>query len=187
MWLFSFILVPVVVCALLPQIILSSLTENAQRKKGKLICKWPKAYRFVAFLGVLLFSFLLIMCYFTTEEQSVFIMILYILLIIFLIISTAFCYICFRNKIIVDLEKKELLIYRLIAPKRRVTFASIYYTDKSKKEILIVKDCEKKKLFSCVIFLTGYPVLANCLKVIIKNNQNQEPIDIEKIVKLIYV
>lgn len=187
MWRFSFILVPVVVCALLPQIILSSLTENAQQKKGKLICKWAKAYRVVAFLGVFLFSFLLIMCYFTTEEQSLFVIILYVFLIIFLIIFSIFCYICFRNKIVIDVERQEILVYKLFTPKKRVAFADIYYEDKSKKEFIIVKDCKKKKLFSYVIFLTGYPVLENCLKVIIKNNQNQEPIDIEKIVKLIYV
>lgn len=181
MWQISFILVPIVICALLPQIIISSFTEKVKIKERKLICKWPKAYRIVSFIGVLLFSFLLIMFCLTTDEWNLIIIILYVFLIVFLILSTIFCYICFRNKIVINVERQEILVYRLIAPKKRVAFTSIYYEDKSKKEIFIVKDSDKKKLFSYVIFLTGTAEVTNCLKIIIENNQNHEPIDTEKI------
>lgn len=182
MWQMSFILAPIVVGLLLPHIIISSLAEKAELKKGKLICKWANAYRVVSILGVLLFSFLLLMCCLTIREWDLITIILCVFLIAFLIIFTIFCYICFRNKIVIDIERQEILVYKLIAPKKRVAFTDIYYEDRSKKEIITVKDFDKKKLFSYVIFLTGYPILANCLKVIIKNNQNQEPIDIKKLI-----
>ena len=81
-----------------------------------------------------------------------------------------------------DLDKQKVIIKRLYLPKKVVLFSEIYEYD-SKMEM--VKDKNGKKLFYSVSFLTGGGCLSNCLNIIINNNKKNEPIDKDKLKKML--
>ena len=182
MWWFSFILIPIVVSIVLPWVIYTSIIENGKLKKDKFICKCPIIYGIISIVGVLLFSFIFLMVYLTSEEKEF--DFLYIILLITILIFTVFSYICFRYKIVLDIMNEEIIIYRLFAVKRHFELKSIYSL-KLKDEASIIYGVNNKKLFCIFNLLSGYPILISCLRVVIENNISQEPLALERLKELL--
>lgn len=185
---FSFILASVAVSLFLPWVLSKAFTEKGTFKDGKIICKSSIVLRILFLLGALLFFFILLMCYLTEEEMDIISYIFYPIAFLFMVIFLIISYIFTRYKIICDINKQEIIIYRLFAPKKRIPFSCIYSQERN-REITTVKDRNNKVLFvfpSTVLFLgSGYYALNSCLCAAIKSNQNQEPIDMKEINRLL--
>lgn len=178
MWQISLLLVPIIVVITVPWIIYISITENGQLFKDKFICKCPTIFRCLSIVGLLIFSFILLMIYITDEIKQInFVYIMsFVMLILFMLLN----YICFRYKIVFDINNSEIVVYRIFKIKKRFDFKNIYAI-KTHNEKLGVYGLNNKKLFDVIIFLTGYPILKSCLRIIIENNVNHKPFEFEKL------
>lgn len=180
MWIPVTLIVSLSVALFLPKIIISSLLECGKIKNGKLICRCPKTFRIILLMGVLMFScfvFLLL----KKEIKGIEIALL-IIMILFDLIFIIPCYICMRYKIVMDIDKQKIVVYRLHLLKKEISFSNLCGIKKG--NLVAVNDKDSKTLFYYSKYMSGAGCLENCLNVIVKNNQRNEPINIVELQRL---
>lgn len=180
MWIPVTLIAGMSVSVLLPWIIFSAITEKGRIKKGKLICKCPRAVQIILLIGVIMFSFFVVLL--LKKEMKGIEIALLIIMSFFDLILIIPCYICFRYKIIMDIEQGKIIIHRLCMLKKVINFSRIFKMEGN--ELAIVKDENNRKLFYYSMYMAGSGCLSNCIKIIIRNNQKNEPIDIKELQKM---
>lgn len=161
-----------------------SFISKGKIKKNRLICHCPPIFLWILLFGESLWTLIFVLA--LMQDLKVGIGIVEILLysfgffISFLLLIMI--YICFRYKIVLDLDKQKVIIRRLYLPKKEVCFSEIYECD---SETEIIKDKNGKTLFHSVGLLAGGACLENCLDIIINNNKNNEPIDEDELKKML--
>ena len=170
----------IIILILFSTLFKKSLFSRGKVKRNRLICQCPPAFLWILLLGELFWTLIFVLAFKQGLEEGIGFaeILLYSFGFFISTILLVVIYICLRYKIVLDLDKQKVVIRRLYLPKKVVLFSEIYEHD---TRMEVVKDKNGKKLFYSVPLLTGDACLHNCLMIIIKSNQKNEMIDMEKL------
>ena len=162
------------------------LFSRGKIKKDRLICQCPLAFLCMLLLGELFWTLIFILALMQGLEEGIGIVeiLLYSFGFFISFLLLVAIYICLRYKIVLDLDKQKVIIRRLYLPRKVVRFSEIYERD---SKMGTIKDKNGKTLFYSGGLLAGGACLGNCISIIINNNKKNEPIDEDKLRKMLDV
>ena len=181
MWIPITLIVGLSITLFLPKIIISLIFEVGKIRDGKLLCRYPNSIRILLWIGVSLFSVLVVFIIENGLKTKMDIFLLALMSVIDFILILL-CYICMQYKILMDINQQKIIVYKLCLLKREIPFLDLFKSDE--KQLIWIKDKENKKLFSYSTYMSGGRCLGNCLNIIIKNNRNGQPINISELQRL---
>ena len=185
MW-FLVICLGIIILALIPILLKKSFFPRGKIKKNKLICKCSPAFLGILLSGELFWTLIFVLALMQGLEEGIGIVeiLLYSFGFFISFLVLIIIYICLRYKIVLDLDKQKVIIRRLYLPRKVVCFSEIYERD---SKMGTIKDKNGKTLFYRGGLLAGGACLGNCINIIINNNKKNEPIDEDKLRKMLDV